>query len=78
MGWIVIIMRRPGRREMFVDRLPCLMIAHLQYNSSNRDSIVYLFLAKLDRIRRGIDIDAGCGQLTVKVSQDDVLGKGLL
>lgn len=29
------------------------------------------------RIRRGIDIDAGCGQLTVKVAQDDVLGKGL-
>ncbi|CBJ28680.1 conserved unknown protein [Ectocarpus siliculosus] len=30
------------------------------------------------RIRRGIDIDAGCGQLTAKVSQDEVLGKGLL
>ncbi|CAN0002429.1 unnamed protein product [Ectocarpus sp. 13 AM-2016] len=28
--------------------------------------------------RAGIDIDAGCGQLTAKVSQDDVLGKGLL
>ncbi|CAM9588160.1 unnamed protein product [Ectocarpus sp. 6 AP-2014] len=29
-------------------------------------------------IRRGIDIDAGCGQLTAKVSRDEVLGKGLL
>ncbi|CAM9477483.1 unnamed protein product [Choristocarpus tenellus] len=29
------------------------------------------------RVRRGIDIDAGCGQLTTKVAEDDVLGKGL-
>lgn len=29
------------------------------------------------RVRRGIDIDAGCGQLTVKLKQDDVLGRGL-
>ena len=29
------------------------------------------------RLRRGIDIDAGCGQLTAAVSKDKVLGRGL-
>eukprot|EP00611_Tribonema_gayanum_P019109 TRINITY_DN3253_c1_g1_i7.p1 TRINITY_DN3253_c1_g1~~TRINITY_DN3253_c1_g1_i7.p1 ORF type:complete len:458 (-),score=149.58 TRINITY_DN3253_c1_g1_i7:30-1373(-) len=29
------------------------------------------------RVRRGIDIDAGCGQLTASVQRDKVLGKGL-
>ncbi|CAM9450003.1 unnamed protein product [Chrysoparadoxa australica] len=29
------------------------------------------------RVRRGIDIDAGCGQLKASVTKDQVLGKGL-
>lgn len=33
--------------------------------------------ARLYRVRRGIDIDAGCGQLTTKMKQEDVLGRGL-